>query len=259
MWETDEPVPTRDFAISQDPTAFAGRKLLLDGQQRLTSLTAVLNGEPVSVRNRKRPIDILFNLDHPDGPPIDVVEVQSDEDTLVVSEDEVPDEDDEADDEQGIYEKLSQRTFVVASKSLLSQSNWVSVSAVFRTTNDAEILKKAGIKSFEDERFQKYSDRLKKLRAIKQYHYVVHVLERAMSYLDFLRIHPFRDGNGPVSRLLWLLQSYHAGYEVGRYISFERLIEQNKARYCETWKRVLKDGMKAGTTHGLTLTTCSRY
>src|SRR5215213_8889565 len=50
MWETDEPIPTRDFAIAQDSNAFAGRKLLLDGQQRLTSLTAVLNGEPVSVR-----------------------------------------------------------------------------------------------------------------------------------------------------------------------------------------------------------------
>src|SRR6202051_3268891 len=46
MWETDEPIPTRDFAIAQENTAFAGRKLLLDGQQRLTSLTAVLNGEP---------------------------------------------------------------------------------------------------------------------------------------------------------------------------------------------------------------------
>lgn len=52
--------------------------------------------------------------------------------------------------------------------------------------------------------------------------------------LDFLCVHPFRDGNGRVSRLLWLLQSYHAGYEVGRYISFERLIEQNKERYYQT-------------------------
>jgi Fic family protein len=52
--------------------------------------------------------------------------------------------------------------------------------------------------------------------------------------LDFLCIHPFRDGNGRVSRLLFLLQAYHAGFEVGRYISFERLIEQNKARYYET-------------------------
>ena len=52
--------------------------------------------------------------------------------------------------------------------------------------------------------------------------------------LDFLCIHPFRDGNGRVSRLLWLLQSYHLGYEVGRYISLERLVEQNKDRYYET-------------------------
>jgi len=46
MWETDEPIPTRNFAVAQDTNAFAGRKLLLDGQQRLTSLTAVLSGEP---------------------------------------------------------------------------------------------------------------------------------------------------------------------------------------------------------------------
>lgn len=52
--------------------------------------------------------------------------------------------------------------------------------------------------------------------------------------LDLLCIHPFRDGNGRVSRLVLLLQCYHLGYEVGRYISLERLIEQNKARYYET-------------------------
>jgi len=54
--------------------------------------------------------------------------------------------------------------------------------------------------------------------------------------LDFLCIHPFRDGNGRVARLLILLQCYHLGIEVGRYISLERLIEQNKERYYETLK-----------------------
>lgn len=54
--------------------------------------------------------------------------------------------------------------------------------------------------------------------------------------LDFLCIHPFRDGNGRVSRLLLLLLCYHQGLEVGRYISLERLIEQNKERYYETLK-----------------------
>jgi Fic family protein len=54
--------------------------------------------------------------------------------------------------------------------------------------------------------------------------------------LDFLCIHPFRDGNGRVSRLILLLEAYQAGLQVGRYISLERLIEQNKERYYETLK-----------------------
>lgn len=52
--------------------------------------------------------------------------------------------------------------------------------------------------------------------------------------LDFLCIHPFRDGNGRVSRLLFLLTCYHVGIEVGHYVSLERLIEDNKERYYET-------------------------
>src|SRR5207249_1743471 len=49
--------------------------------------------------------------------------------------------------------------------------------------------------------------------------------------LDLLCIHPFRDGNGRVSRLLTVLALYHHGIEVGRYISLERLIEESKEDY----------------------------
>ncbi len=64
---------------------------------------------------------------------------------------------------------------------------------------------------------------------------VVHpAIAMAAMNLDFLCIHPFRDGNGRVSRLLLLLQCYHLGFEVGRYISLERVIEENKERYYET-------------------------
>lgn len=49
--------------------------------------------------------------------------------------------------------------------------------------------------------------------------------------LDFLCIHPFRDGNGRLSRLLTLLALYQHGYEVGRYISLERLVEEAKEDY----------------------------
>jgi len=56
----------------------------------------------------------------------------------------------------------------------------------------------------------------------------------AAGNLDFLCIHPFRDGNGRVSRLLLLLGLYHIGFEAGRYISLESIIEQSKERYYET-------------------------
>jgi len=55
--------------------------------------------------------------------------------------------------------------------------------------------------------------------------------------LDFLCIHPFRDGNGRVSRLLLLLMLYKLGYEAGRYVSLERLIELSKERYYDSLER----------------------
>ena len=52
--------------------------------------------------------------------------------------------------------------------------------------------------------------------------------------LDFLCIHPFRDGNGRMARLLSLLLLYQAGYEVGRYISLEQIVERTKESYYDT-------------------------
>jgi Fic family protein len=50
---------------------------------------------------------------------------------------------------------------------------------------------------------------------------------------DFLAIHPFRDGNGRMARLLTLLALYRSDYEVGRFISLERLIAESKETYYE--------------------------
>ena len=52
--------------------------------------------------------------------------------------------------------------------------------------------------------------------------------------LDFLCIHPFLDGNGRTARLLTLLLLYKAGYEVGRFISLEQLIERTKDSYYDS-------------------------
>ena len=74
LWETDEAVPLQDFAIGQQKSPYQSRRLLLDGRQRLTSLSAVIRGEQVSVRGRQRPIELLFNLDHPEQLAVVTVE-----------------------------------------------------------------------------------------------------------------------------------------------------------------------------------------
>lgn len=51
--------------------------------------------------------------------------------------------------------------------------------------------------------------------------------------LDLQRIHPVSDGNGRMSRILNLMLLYQAGYDVGRYISLEKVIEDSKETYYE--------------------------
>ena len=50
---------------------------------------------------------------------------------------------------------------------------------------------------------------------------------------DFLCVHPFADGNGRLSRILNLLLLYQAGFDVGRYISLEKVVEDTKETYYE--------------------------
>jgi len=69
--------------------------------------------------------------------------------------------------------------------------------------------------------------------AIEQYS-IEPLIVVPLAILDFLCIHPFKDGNGRMSRLLTLLLLYHFGYEVGRYISLERIIEESKSTYYDT-------------------------
>ncbi len=72
------------------------------------------------------------------------------------------------------------------------------------------------------------------------YKYAIHNLQQEplivvpLAILDFLCIHPFTDGNGRTARLLTLMLLYHFDYQVGKYISLERIFEESKESYYET-------------------------
>ena len=191
LWETDTDAPTSNFAIATEKNNTSRPLLLLDGQQRLTSLSSVIRGEPILVRekNKLRQIDILFNLEHPD----ELVSLTEIDDapgiTFKVSDDDDEDEDDE---EETLLDRLNQLTFIVSTPQLANASNWVNVSKVFASHSDAEFLKKAGVSSLDDPLYTKYSERLKKLRLIREYTYRLDVLEPTLSYEEvtefFIRV-----------------------------------------------------------------------
>jgi hypothetical protein len=181
LWETDEAVPLQDFAVDQRANPYETKRLLLDGQQRLTSLSALIRGKPVTVRGRERPIELLFNLDHPDDLAV-VTEVNEDD-----SDDDR--NDDEADsDHDDLQRRIDKMAFVVSTRKLAQLPNWVKVTDVFKTDNDAPFLQRAGVEGFNDPRYQKYSQRLARVRAIRKYMYRMDVLERALSYDEVTEI-----------------------------------------------------------------------
>lgn len=179
LWETTEHVPLQDMAVSQQANPYQSTQLLLDGQQRLTSLSAVIRGEPVKVLGRQRPIDILFNLEHPDELSI-VTEVDENAD------EEAGDAEDSSADE--LMQRLNKMAFVVSTRKLEALPQWVRVSEVFKTDSDREFLRKAGVTSLDDPRAERYAQRLARLRNVRRYVYRMDVLESGMSYNEVTEI-----------------------------------------------------------------------
>ena len=180
MWEPDEEVALTTFSVKTDDRSAFKPMLLLDGQQRLTSLSSVLRGEPITVRRRRRPIDILFNLEHPDNPLTSIDSDDDEEDEFESEEFETPDD--------AINDILQQMTFVVSNSKLASSPNWISVSDAFKDNSDKAFLTKSGVESFDDPRYDKYTERLKRLRSIRDYVYRMDVLESNLSYEEVTEI-----------------------------------------------------------------------
>ncbi|MEK6848723.1 MAG: Fic family protein, partial [Nanoarchaeota archaeon] len=58
--------------------------------------------------------------------------------------------------------------------------------------------------------------------------------------VEFLKIHPFSDGNGRLSRVLTNLLLLHARYQYMPYVSHEKLVEDNKPDYYISLRRSQK-------------------
>jgi hypothetical protein len=190
-WRSNEEVDTRDFAVATRNEDSGARMLLLDGQQRLTSLSAVLNGLPVEVRGRKKPVEILVNLEYELAQQKEEEELADEE----FDEEDPDDEDaeDDADDEDQEDEEtrslnLEKRLFVVYSRALSGKRNWVPVSEIFKKEN-LDILEEKGIDLKEEpDRFRAYMKVMDRVRKIKDYTYRIDVLDSSMSYDEVAEI-----------------------------------------------------------------------
>jgi len=185
MWETSgDDVPTRNFAVGQKEVVHTFYNLLLDGQQRITSLSKLIRGNSVNVRDKKNEIDIYFNLDHPEK--IDEIEPEYYE-----YQDEVETEENtegtEAESESEALD-FNRLTFIVESKKVKNDPNWVSVRQLLNSKDNTDFLKRANITGFDDPRYSKYNERLNNLRAIKDYVFNVITLDRKMSYEEVTEI-----------------------------------------------------------------------
>ena len=164
-------------------------QLLLDGQQRLTSLTALIRNKDLIVKNRKRPIDILFNLEHDDVSDVHGEINDADFDDIDENESDVYDLSDASDDEK--KEEWQKQTFAANVPKLANKKEWISVKDIFSNSSEKELLKDL-CSTWEDPNYIKYSERIKKVKKILDYQYNITVVDEEKSYDEvtdiFIRI-----------------------------------------------------------------------
>ena len=105
----------------------------------------MIRGEPIQVNGRVRPIELLFNLEHPDQ--LSVITEVDDNTTDAIEDNSEPNEDgeepteEEADaTEDELQKRFDPMTFVVATRKLEQLPQWVKVSEVFKIDSDAAFL-----------------------------------------------------------------------------------------------------------------------
>lgn len=178
MWERDENEKAKEPNLSNlSNGALISQKLhLLDGQQRITSLTAVIDGKPIKLRKEgtkaefeENPIEIYFNLAH-----------TTREESSADAEESYPEED-------AIEKKKVERVFQIKNKKIENDPDWVPLTDIFKKKSSGRILHELKI-GHEDERYTLFEGRINKILKILDYSYPVIVLSSKLDYDEATRI-----------------------------------------------------------------------
>jgi hypothetical protein len=136
VWDTDELPSVHPLSVGGADESKSAL-LLLDGQQRLTSLSAILSGRPLIVSNRENPITVLFNLGT------------------------------EMFDTEEVIPKIVSRH---------GQRSWISLAQYFNS-DTFSILGSLGFQNMTAPETREAASKLEKLAKIKNYTYRVNILD----------------------------------------------------------------------------------
>jgi hypothetical protein len=196
IWESNVIPVIKEHAFEKTAQSALTRQLmLLDGQQRITSLTTVLTGKTIRIKDGKtvkeKFVDVYFNVDHPEDKEIlntedfevgDIVEGKHEEDGdfysckitnidknryYVVYDDGVEAWTDEV---RGLGEENRRSLFFqIKNKAIESKPNWISVTRLFKEGVGMILL---GLKIGADSpNYVKFNTRLNQLYNRKDYYF----------------------------------------------------------------------------------------
>ena len=75
------------------------------------------------------------------------------------------------------------------------------------------------------------------------------IIKSGVFHYEFVKIHPFLDGNGRVARAIATLILFFEGYDIRRFFSLEEYFDNNAGEYYEALQSVMK--MSGDLTHWL--------
>mgnify|MGYP001559580849 CR=1 FL=1 len=219
IWETETlpEVKARSFE-KKNEQPIGKRLLLLDGQQRITSLASILEGVAIRIREgssiKERAIDIFFNLDHPDEangqvaelPQFDagnVVEAKWEEDgefypakILKTTEKAFYVEYDDgtkaiAEEVRDLSDESKKELFFqIRNKKIENKPNWISVTKLFKE-GVGSILRQLKVGP-DSPNYDKYNERLNQLYNRKEHYLYPIQIIRNKSYNEvtdiFIRV-----------------------------------------------------------------------